>query len=45
MITRVEVFSYRVRYEHGTYVMSQGREATHELGTLVRIVASGGGRV
>lgn len=42
MITRVEVFSYRVRYEHGTYVMSQGREATHELGTLVRIVAGGG---
>lgn len=42
MITRVEVFSYRVRYEHGTYVMSQGREATHEIGTLVRIVAAAG---
>jgi len=41
-ITRVEVFSYRVRYEHGSYVMSRGRRATHETGTLVRIATSDG---
>jgi L-alanine-DL-glutamate epimerase-like enolase superfamily enzyme len=39
-ITRIEVYSYRLRYEHGNYVMSQGREATHETGTLVRIATS-----
>jgi L-alanine-DL-glutamate epimerase-like enolase superfamily enzyme len=41
-ITRIEVFSYRLRYAHGSYVMSQGREATHETGTLVRIATSDG---
>jgi cis-L-3-hydroxyproline dehydratase len=41
-ITRVEVFDYRLRYAHGSYVMSRGREATHEIGTLVRITAAGG---
>jgi cis-L-3-hydroxyproline dehydratase len=41
-ITRVEVFGYRPRYEHGSYVMSRGRQATHEIGTLVRITASDG---
>jgi L-alanine-DL-glutamate epimerase-like enolase superfamily enzyme len=39
-ITRIEVYSYRLRYEHGNYVMSQGRRATHETGTLVRITTS-----
>ena len=42
MITRVEVFSYRLQYAHGSYVMSQGRQATHEIGTLVRITTSDG---
>jgi len=41
-ITRVEAYSYRLRYEHGNYVMSQGRQATHETGTLVRITTSDG---
>lgn len=41
-ITRIEVFSNRLRYAHGSYVMSQGREATHETGTLVRIATSDG---
>jgi L-alanine-DL-glutamate epimerase-like enolase superfamily enzyme len=41
-ITRVEVFSYRLQYAHGNYVMSQGRQATHETGTLVRITTSDG---
>jgi cis-L-3-hydroxyproline dehydratase len=41
-ITRVEAYSYRLRYEHGNYVMSQGRQATHETGTLVRIATSDG---
>src|SRR6266481_236892 len=41
-ITRIEVFSYRLRYEHGNYVMSHGRQATHEIGTLVRITTSDG---
>lgn len=39
-ITRIEVYSYRIRYEHGNYVMSQGRQATHETGTLARIITS-----
>ena len=41
-ITRIEVFSYRLRYEHGSYVMSQGRAATHQTGTLVRIATADG---
>jgi cis-L-3-hydroxyproline dehydratase len=41
-ITRIEVFSYRLQYQHGNYVMSLGRQATHEIGTLVRITASDG---
>jgi L-alanine-DL-glutamate epimerase-like enolase superfamily enzyme len=41
-ITRVEVFGYRVRYAHGSYVMSRGREATHETGTLTRITTADG---
>ncbi len=36
-ITRIDVHGYAVRYAHGTYVMSGGREATHEEGTLVRL--------
>jgi cis-L-3-hydroxyproline dehydratase len=36
-ITQVDVFSYAVGYVHGTYVMSGGRAATHEDGTLVRL--------
>ena len=41
-ISRIEVFSYRLRYQHGSYVMSRGRQATHELGTLTRVTAGGG---
>jgi L-alanine-DL-glutamate epimerase-like enolase superfamily enzyme len=41
-ITRIEVFSYRLRYAHGSYVMSGGRQATDETGTLVRIITSDG---
>jgi cis-L-3-hydroxyproline dehydratase len=41
-IARIEVFSYRLHYEHGSYVMSLGRRATHETGTLVRITTSDG---
>jgi len=41
-ITRVEVFDYRLRYQHGNYVMSGGRAATHQTGTLVRVATSGG---
>jgi cis-L-3-hydroxyproline dehydratase len=41
-ITRIEVFGYRLRYEHGSYVMSQGRAATHQTGTLVRIATADG---
>ena len=41
-ITRIEVFSYRLQYAHGSYVMSLGREATHQIGTLVRITSSDG---
>ncbi len=36
-ITGIDVFSYAVGYVHGTYVMSGGRAATHEDGTLVRL--------
>ena len=41
-ITRVDVFSYAVGYVHGTYVMSGGRAATHEDGTLVRLRTDAG---
>ena len=41
-IRRIEVFGYDLRYAHGNYVMSGGREATHQVGTLVRIDTSGG---
>lgn len=36
-ITGVDVFGYAVGYVHGTYVMSGGRAATLEDGTLVRL--------
>ena len=36
-ITGFDVFGYAVGYVHGTYVMSGGRAATHEDGTLVRL--------
>jgi len=36
-ITGIDVYAYAVGYVHGTYVMSGGREATHEDGTLVRL--------
>jgi L-alanine-DL-glutamate epimerase-like enolase superfamily enzyme len=41
-ISRIEVFGYRLRYAHGSYVMSRGRRATHETGTLTRIITSDG---
>jgi L-alanine-DL-glutamate epimerase-like enolase superfamily enzyme len=36
-IIGIDVFSYPIGYVHGTYVMSGGREATHQDGTLVRV--------
>lgn len=36
-IAGIDVFDYAVRYAHGEYVMSGGRAATHQVGTLVRI--------
>lgn len=36
-ITGMDVYAYAVGYVHGTYVMSGGRAATHEDGTLVRL--------
>lgn len=42
VIARVDVFDYRPAYAHGNYVMSGGREATHEIGTLVRITTESG---
>ena len=36
-IIGVDVYAYAVGYVHGTYVMSGGRAATHEDGTLVRL--------
>jgi cis-L-3-hydroxyproline dehydratase len=41
-ITSVDVFGYDVNYAHGEYVMSKGRAATHELGTLVRVSTDDG---
>lgn len=41
-ITRIEVFGYDLRYAHGSYVMSRGRQATHEVGTLARMATSDG---
>lgn len=41
-ISRIEVFGYQLRYAHGSYVMSRGRQATHEIGTLVRISTADG---
>ena len=36
-IIGIDVYAYAVGYVHGTYVMSGGRAATHEDGTLVRL--------
>ncbi|MFC9549955.1 mandelate racemase/muconate lactonizing enzyme family protein [Rhodococcus sp. NPDC056960] len=36
-IVGIDVFDYKVRYAHGEYVMSGGRAAVHQVGTLVRI--------
>lgn len=36
-IANVDVFDYKVRYAHGEYVMSGGRAAVSQTGTLVRI--------
>ena len=36
-IIGIDVHAYAVGYVHGTYVMSGGRAATHEDGTLVRL--------
>ncbi|SEQ45450.1 mandelate racemase/muconate lactonizing enzyme family protein [Microlunatus flavus] len=36
-ITGIDVHAYAVGYVHGTYVMSGGRAATHEDGTLVSL--------
>ena len=36
-IVAAEVFDYRLNYAHGVYVMSGGRAALHQVGTLVRL--------
>lgn len=36
-IIGIDVFGYDLHYAHGTYVMSGGRSASMELGTLVRL--------
>ena len=36
-ITAVDCFGYDLRYAHGEYVMSGGRAATSQIGTLVRL--------
>ncbi|MGC9538935.1 mandelate racemase/muconate lactonizing enzyme family protein [Streptomyces sp. UG1] len=36
-VVGVDCFSYNLRYAHGEYVMSGGRAATSEIGTLVRL--------
>lgn len=41
-IRQVDVYGYTLAYAHGNYVMSGGREATHETGTVVRLVTDEG---
>jgi L-alanine-DL-glutamate epimerase-like enolase superfamily enzyme len=41
-IVAVDVFSYELGYAHGEYVMSGGRAATRQTGTLVRIRTDSG---
>jgi L-alanine-DL-glutamate epimerase-like enolase superfamily enzyme len=42
VITSVDVFDWSVGYAHGEYVMSGGRTASRQTGTLVRISTSAG---
>lgn len=42
MITRVDVYGYNLRYAHGQYVMSGGRAATSQAGTVVRLCTDDG---
>lgn len=42
MITRVDVYGYDLRYAHGEYVMSGGRAATSQAGTVVRLCTDEG---
>lgn len=41
-ITRFDCFAYELTYAHGEYVMSGGRAATTQPGTLVRLVSDDG---
>jgi cis-L-3-hydroxyproline dehydratase len=41
-IVEADVFDYRLRYAHGEYVMSGGRAALSQVGTLVRLRTDGG---
>lgn len=41
-IDKLDVFTYDVRYRHGEYMMSGGRGATHQEGTVVRLTDSDG---
>ncbi|RKP57723.1 mandelate racemase/muconate lactonizing enzyme family protein [Pararobbsia silviterrae] len=41
-IESIDVFAYALTYAHGEYVMSNGRAATSQESTLVRIRVSGG---
>lgn len=41
-IVGIDVFSYDLRYAHGTYVMSEGREVTRLPSTVVRVRTDAG---
>lgn len=36
-LVAADVFDYKLNYAHGEYVMSGGRAAVHQIGTLVRL--------
>jgi cis-L-3-hydroxyproline dehydratase len=41
-IIGADVFDYRLNYAHGEYVMSGGRAALHQVGTLIRLTTDAG---
>jgi cis-L-3-hydroxyproline dehydratase len=41
-INGADVFDYRLNYAHGEYVMSGGRAALHQVGTLIRLTTDAG---
>ncbi|MGI8416512.1 MAG: mandelate racemase/muconate lactonizing enzyme family protein, partial [Nakamurella sp.] len=42
MITEVDIYGYDLRYAHGEYVMSGGRAATSQPGTVLRLCTDDG---